>query len=279
MTRTLLIDADVVCYQVAMSAEVVCHWDDEEPTIHVNEEETRVRFRSAIRSMQEKLDAEAAILCLTDGANWRNAVYPLYKSNRADKRKPLLLPMLRDYALAEFKTYLRPGLEGDDCLGILATHPSLIRGDKIVCTIDKDLRTIPGEHYNWKSDERFSVTEAEADFYHLQQTLSGDPTDGYPGCPGIGSVRAAKALRERSGPCATQRQLLRGPRKGEYVVDWGTAYYRRPWEVVIAHYLRAYDSDEEIAAANALTQARVARILRHTDFNFQTKEPILWTPQ
>jgi hypothetical protein len=28
----------------------------------------------------------------------------------------------------------------------------------------------------------------------------------------------------------------------------------------------------------ALVWARVARIRRHTDYNFKTKEPILWTP-
>ncbi len=29
---------------------------------------------------------------------------------------------------------------------------------------------------------------------------------------------------------------------------------------------------------DALQTARVARILRHTDYNFKTKEPILWQP-
>jgi hypothetical protein len=33
------------------------------------------------------------------------------------------------------------------------------------------------------------------------------------------------------------------------------------------------------SCVGALAQARVARILRNTDFNFKTKEPILWTPQ
>ena len=33
-----------------------------------------------------------------------------------------------------------------------------------------------------------------------------------------------------------------------------------------------------VRKADALVQARVARILRNTDFNFKTKEPTLWTP-
>jgi DNA polymerase-1 len=35
---------------------------------------------------------------------------------------------------------------------------------------------------------------------------------------------------------------------------------------------------KNLTADDALVQARVARILRHTDYNFKTKEPILWTP-
>jgi hypothetical protein len=30
--------------------------------------------------------------------------------------------------------------------------------------------------------------------------------------------------------------------------------------------------------AGGLVRARVARIRRHTDYNFKPKEPILWTP-
>ncbi len=41
------------------------------------------------------------------------------------------------------------------------------------------------------------ITLAEADRYHLYQTLVGDATDGYPGCPGVGEVAANKVLDER----------------------------------------------------------------------------------
>src|SRR5690606_16330912 len=110
---------------------------------------------------------------------------------------------LREWVHESYDTYQRPSLEGDDVLGILATHPTLIPGEKIVVSIDKDLQTIPGQHFNYKhareqggdwNDLIRKVTVAEADRFHLFQTLTGDTTDGYPGCPGVGPVTAEKIL-------------------------------------------------------------------------------------
>lgn len=280
MTRTLLIDADVVCYEVAMSAEVAVNWaeigDPDLWTIHARQEETEVRFRAAIESLQEKLDADDAILCLTDGANWRLGVYPLYKSNRSNKRRPMLLPIMRQFALDNFRTYLRESLEGDDCLGILGTHSKLVPGEKIICTKDKDLKTIPGQHYNWGKPELgvFTVSEEEADLFHLRQALAGDATDGYPGCPGIGMDTAEKLLAERVAVVPTERVLKSGPRKGETEVRWEKVEADSPWHTVVSHYEKA-----GLNEAAALVQARVARILRASDFDFKSKTPILWSPE
>jgi hypothetical protein len=41
------------------------------------------------------------------------------------------------------------------------------------------------------------ITEAQADRFHMIQTLTGDVTDGYPGCPGIGPVKAEQILNVR----------------------------------------------------------------------------------
>lgn len=280
MTRTLLIDADVVCYEVAMSAEVAINWAEiGEPdlwTIHAKQGETEDRFRAAIAALQEVTNCDEAVLCLTDAsANWRLSVYPAYKSNRSGKRKPMLLPVLRELALAEFKTFLRPSLEGDDCLGILATHPKLIPGEKVVATKDKDLKTIPGTHYNWGKPVLglFEVSPEEADAFHLRQALAGDATDGYPGCPGIGMDTAQDRLKDGVAWESYPHEFKSGPRKGTVETRWRKIEATSPWHTVVSHYEKA-----GLTEADALVQARVARILRSTDFNFQTKEPILWEP-
>jgi DNA polymerase-1 len=148
--------------------------------------------------------------------------------------------------------FQRPSLEGDDVLGILATHPALVKGDRIVVSIDKDMNTIPGLHLNyghargsedWEQHIRV-VTEEMADRYHLYQTLTGDSTDGYPGCPGIGPVKAERILAESP-----------------------------TWSAVVKAY-----KDAGLGQAVALQNARVARICRHTDYDFKKKEVVLWHP-
>jgi len=120
------------------------------------------------------------------------------------------------------------------------------------------LQTIPGHHYNFSKDLEFTVSEHQADIYHMSQTLTGDATDGYKGCPGMGAVGAKKLLDkvlDEATPWATSQTLR-----------------KMMWDAVVAAYVKAGLGEEE-----ALCQARVARILRTGEFNFKTNEVILWT--
>ena len=92
------------------------------------------------------------------------------------------------------------------------------------------------------------VSETEADWWHMYQTLCGDTTDGYAGLPGC------------------------GPKKAEKVI--GTVDEPAPdWAAVAAAFTAKSLSEED-----ALVQARVARICRASDYDFKNKEVILWTP-
>lgn len=254
LTRTLLIDGDTLVFESAASVEYETEWDDGLWTLHSNLDAGMLKLKESIEEIIEKLKATSVIIALSDDTRWRNSVMPTYKQNRKKTRKPLIYTPLREWVHESYETYQRPGLEGDDVLGILATHPTLIPGDqKVIVSIDKDLQTIPGLLFNYKKAREQSgdwgklvreVTEAEADRYHLFQTLTGDTTDGYPGCPGIGPVSAEKVLGDDPS-----------------------------WAKVIEAYKKA-----KLGEGAALQQARVARILRHTDYNFKKKEVILWNP-
>ena len=55
-------------------------------------------------------------------------------------------------------------------------------------------------YYNYETmlNERYDgsvINEKEANYFHMLQTLTGDPTDGYKGCPNIGKVTAEKILK------------------------------------------------------------------------------------
>lgn len=248
MSRTLLIDADVLAYNAAFGCEKAIDWGGYW-TWHVDFDEVVARFDDEVHTMMEKLEADDVKLCLTDSeGNFRTSIDPDYKAQRRSIRKPIVLKHFKQWLIDERGAYFRPGLEGDDCMGILATHPRLIPGEKIIVSIDKDMKTVPGKFIRWgtESAEVVDISEEEADYWFYFQTLTGDATDGYKGCPGV------------------------GPKKAEAILD---VPHDKRWQAVVAAYEKA-GLDERVA----IQQARCARILRWTDYNFKKKEPILWTP-
>lgn len=244
---TLLIDGDGFAYQAALGAEVATDWGEGLWSLTADANVATANLENAIEAVKEALGCSSIAVAITDqGANFRNSVWPSYKAKRKKQRKPLVLPVMRDHLLKQYEARLRPNLEADDVIGILATHPKLIPGDKIIVSADKDFFTLPGQFYRTTRDDRevVRVSAAEADRYHLYQTLIGDTTDEYPGCPGVGPAKATKLL---DAACT--------------------------WAAVVAAFEKA-----DLTETDALVQARCARILRHTDYDFQRKEPILWTP-
>ena len=73
----------------------------------------------------------------------------------------------------------------------------------------------------------------------------GDTTDGYSGCPKIGPKTAEKILK--SNPT---------------------------WDAVVNQYQKA-----DLSPDYALTQARLARILRHTEWDDDKMAVKLWEPK
>lgn len=244
--RIALIDADVTAFTSSVVAEKAIDWGDGIWTLHSDEEEGKRIFRESIHRIKTRVEADKVILAFSDSENWRKGVLPTYKANRANTRQPLIRAALKEWAQGEYECVSYPTLEGDDVLGILATKPQRkkVKDTYIICTIDKDLKTVPGCHYNINEDRLFEVTEEEADRYHLIQTLTGDATDNYSGCPGVGPVAAERILDKE---CS--------------------------WAAVVAAFEKKGFCEEE-----ALVQARVARICRAEDYDFKKQQVILWTP-
>lgn len=273
---TLLIDGDGFAYQAAMLAERATDWGDGLWTLHADANEAIDRMDDAILRWKDKLNATSITVAITDqGANFRNSVWPTYKARRRLVRRPMVLPVLRQHLLVQWDARLRPNLEADDVLGILATHPTIIPGEKIIVSADKDFFTIPGKFLRTTEENPVvvDVSEEDADRYHLLQTLMGDVTDEYPGCPGLGVERAKQALDAGTKLVPYEHTLKSGPRKGEVETRYREEPAANPWEVVVSRYEAAGLCEDD-----AIVQARVARILRHTDYDFKKKEPILWTP-
>ena len=274
--RVLLIDADVYAYRAAASQEVATDWGDGLWTWHCDADAVEKRILEMIQETMDNLNGDEYRLCLTDSErNWRLDVLPSYKGNRKDTKKPLVLQHIKQWLVDEHDALTRPRLEGDDILGIFATWDA-VKGEKIIVSLDKDMKTIPGLYCRDALTNKPKVMEIgpeEARKWHLKQTLSGDTTDGYTGCPGIGLERAEKIIEMGIKRVAFEHTLKRGPRKGQIEVCHEDTFTDDLWEAVVSHYEAAGLTEED-----ALVQARVARILHSSDYDFKNKEPILWSP-
>lgn len=237
MTR-LLIDGDIVLYSSSVATEHAVQWNDDVWVLSANLEQARDMARKYIDEVTEKLKATEVTICLSGKGNFRYDLNPNYKSNRKDTRKPIVYSELKQWMLNNYGAQMEDKLEADDLLGILATRTP----GSIIVSPDKDMQCIPGKLY--RQGELMDISPMEANYFHMHQTLTGDPTDGYPGCPGVGAVTAKKLL---AGTPET----------------W--------WTSVLQAYQKAGCTDDD-----ALMNARMAYILR--DENYVNGEVKLWEP-
>lgn len=252
MIRSAIIDGDIIAYKAAEAAQTAVEWENDVWSVWCNADKAFDAAVSQVERIANNLKATKLVLAFTDDVNFRKAVMSSYKAKRGPK--PVGLKAVKLKLAEKFTTYTKPGLEGDDVLGILATHPTLLPGERIIVSEDKDLKTIPGYHYNPRTEAFTNIGELEADYWHLFQTLTGDTTDGYPGCKGIGPVKAAEILKK-------------GHLEGE---EWNIP---RMWGNVVEAYLKAKFTEED-----ALQNARVARICRVKDYDMRTGTVHLWDP-
>jgi DNA polymerase-1 len=246
---TGLVDADIVAYEYSSTGEVKVDWDGdgEVEQYAVDPKVLESRIDGTLARLTQTIKANELIICLTDTVNFRTSVLPSYKMNRKGMMKPLHLAYAKEYMATNYRTYIKPTLEADDVMGILATHPTLIKGKKIICSSDKDMKTIPAWLHNPNKHPKPRLVPAlEAMLFHMEQTLTGDPTDGYTGCVGIGKVKALRALQ-------------------------GCKTYAEAWLQVWTLY-----ESKGLTKEDALVQARVARICQWQDYDYKNNEVILW---
>lgn len=255
---TLLIDADIVAFAAARVSQRDYQFPGCEVSTFVDDPEVACERADDLLDQWVgtlKLRRPRIIVCLSDTREngWRRKVLPTYKAHRDGAVDPELRRVVKEHLMESHESYFRPTLEGDDVMGILSTHPTLFPGPKVIVSTDKDMKTVPGLLLNPDKDKHPRlITEEEANYWHLYQTLMGDRTDGYAGCPGIGPKKAEKALHAPNG---------------ERLGAWSA------WQAVVAHF-----EAKGLTEQDALTQARVARICRWTDYDYRKKEVILWTP-
>ena len=234
----LLIDCDYIVYKCCAAAETELDFGDDVIVV-------TSKFSDAYKCVQRDIDKikrefpfyEEMILFFTSPNNFRKKILPEYKGHR-NRKKPCGFKRVINQLKKDYKVIVKDTLEADDTMGIYATkYPG-----NIIVSPDKDMKQIPGKLYNF--DETVDITPEEGARWHLIQTMSGDNTDGYSGVPGIGIKRAEKIFSEKG----------------------------YTWRAVVETF-----EEKGMTEADALINARLARILTINDYDEAKKEPILWT--
>ena len=235
----LLIDADYIVYKSCAAAETELDFGDDVILVTSNFSDAYSATTRELTKLQNEFGSLSDIvLFFSDYKNFRKKVYPDYKGHR-NRKKPCGYKRVVNQLKTEFETIIMPTLEADDALGIYATqYPG-----NIIVSPDKDMKQIPGKLYNL--DETFTISPEEGAKWHLIQSISGDSTDGYSGVPGIG-VKRAETLFNKEG---------------------------YSWKTVVNAY-----KAKDLTEADALINARLARILTFDDYDFDKQQPKLWSP-
>lgn len=249
----LLLDADLIIYRQCAAVERDISWgsvtgdetDEDTHTLVADAGEAFSGVERAVNRLKARFETEDVLLCISAGVNFRYSIDPTYKANRKGTRKPLAYNEVLKRAKDTWSSFEFPGLEADDILGIFGSREP---DAAIICSADKDMKTIPCTL--WDGSKLQKIDRATADWWFCYQTLVGDTADGYPGVPGVGPKKAQAIL----GPVG----------KLPIAVLWGK----------VQDAYAKFGLDE----ADAVKQARLARILRHEDWDAVKKEPILWAP-
>lgn len=274
MTRTLLIDADIVAFRASAALQRDYDWGDGVTSRVTDMSETMRAAEEYIESAMVACRGTDIIICLSDDVtNFRNSIYPPYKQHRKSSERPELLYDIKDKLAERWPSAVRPRMEADDVMGILATEPH--KGTRIIVSEDKDMKTIPGWLFNPRTDKRpRKVSTDEAQKFLMWQALTGDPTDGYPGCPGCGKKQADKLIYENHEWFRSERELMRGKNKGQIKVEWSLEDALHEWNIwsaVLSAYFRAGLTEKD-----AIIQVSMARILKHQDMDGSRIKP--WVP-
>jgi DNA polymerase-1 len=244
----VLFDADMLAYAACAAAQEDIDWGNDIVTVHSRPSVYKAHFENDVAKITKRVKyftkhkGEAKlIMTFSDKVNFRKTVLPSYKEARVTKRKPCGYPFLVEYVKENYETIVLPGCEGDDALSIY----SELLDNTVIVSGDKDLRSVQCRLYNHLKDTYEVITEDQAFYINLYQTLNGDRGDGYFGLPGCGEVTAKKALDKSP-----------------------------TWETVVALYAKKGLTEED-----ALTQMRCARILHASDYDIENKQVILWCPK
>lgn len=183
-----LIDGDLIAFRCAASCQ-------KQGVVTEDFSIAQARANNLLVNIKQEVRATEHRVFLSGGENFRKKINPEYKANRKDQERPHYLEPLREWLVVNWGATVTDGIEADDALAIAQTEAQI--GTTTICSLDKDLRQVPGYHYSWEiqgtgSTGKQWVKEAElvfvsphgALFNFYWQLIMGDRADNVPGYDG-----------------------------------------------------------------------------------------------
>lgn len=163
-----LCDGDIICYSLGACGQFIgddgevqvrsfdyvmslitdkideicrCVDADEPPTLFLTGDQTLIKSINRVRKFRGE-----ELLKHKDNFRMSVATIKPYKGTRKAE-KPLYYHAIRSYLWDHYDCIVANGCEADDLMASLQTD------DTIICTLDKDLRQVPGWHYAWQRGE------------------------------------------------------------------------------------------------------------------------------
>lgn len=199
-SKTLLVDGDIIVYQPC------CIYNDDDD---LSRNLIGKNISNKLDRIMEAADCDTYMFFLTTKFNFRDDLVDDYKANRKEEDRPVNLAWAKRFAIKQLNAHFKKGMEADDLIGI---HN---KEGRVIWSLDKDLRQLPGEHLDDTTMEVIDVTKEgrlehkkwvtengnkrqkiyfEGDLGLYYQMLVGDNTDNILGCA------ARKPVTTKSGP-------------------------------------------------------------------------------
>lgn len=192
-----LIDGDLIAYRCAASCE-------KQGVVTEDLGIAQARAHDLLVRILKTNGSDDYMMFLSGDNNFRKQVNPEYKANRKDMKRPEYLDAMKAWLTDQWKAVTIDGLEADDLLAIeLTKDPE----NRVVCSLDKDLRQVPGWHYSWeisgtsttgkqwiRPEEKLLVSPSEGSFNFYWQMVMGDASDNVFGFDGKARQKVPKFL-------------------------------------------------------------------------------------
>ena len=159
-----------------------------------SKEVAKAIYNNVIDNLYKATGKISTCITVSNGGSFRREIYQKYKSGREGKRVPVNRKPLIEHTIHTHRAIYVHGYEADDLMAIYGYNTERAGCNSVIATIDKDLDTVPGWHWNFDKGELYYVSELEAFRFFCTQVLMGDMTDSIPGLYRVGKVSASKMV-------------------------------------------------------------------------------------